>query len=504
MSAYQLLHDRFKRIGALSGAQSMLYWDMATMMPPGGAEARGEQLAALQLVQHELLVAPEVEDLLAQAAAEVTGEATDGDLYRWRVANLREMRRLHVEATAVPARLVEALAKACRRCEMQWRQARQQSDFASVRPALAEVVALVREAAAARGDAQGLSPYDALLQQYQPGLRAARVEVLFAPLRVALPELIEGALAQQAARPAPLPPAVPFPLERQELLVRRLMQQLGFPFEQGRLDTSMHPFSGGTPDDLRITTRWDQSDYSSALMGVLHETGHALYEVGLPKTWRLQPVGEARGMAIHESQSLLLEMQVCRSPAFLRFLAPLLAQSFGVDPAWEADNLFRLATRVERGHIRVDADEVTYPAHVLLRYALEPALLSGDLPLEELPGAWAAASRDLLGVEPPDDRHGCLQDIHWYDGAFGYFPTYTLGAMAAAQLFQAALAAHPEIAEDIARGDITRLLAWLRAHVHGQGSLLEWEELVEAATGQPLDPEVYLRHLRERYLSAPS
>ena len=495
MSAYQLLQDRFKRIGALSGAQSMLYWDMATMMPPGGAEARAEQLAVLQVLQHEFLVAPEVEEQLALAEAEA-------ELRPWERANLREMRRLHAEAAAVPGRLVEALAKACRRCEMQWRQARQQSDFAAVAPALAEVIALVREAAAARGEAQGLSPYDALLNQYQPGLRAARVEALFAPLRAALPELIEAALGQQAAEPTPQRPQVPFPLDRQESLARRVMQQLGFPFDQGRLDTSMHPFSGGTPDDLRITTRWDQADYSSALMGVIHETGHALYEAGLPAAWRLQPVGLARGMAVHESQSLLLEMQVCRSPAFLSFLAPLLAETFGSDPAWDAGNLFRLATRVERGHIRVDADEVTYPAHVLLRYGLEPALLSGDLPVAELPAAWAEATRELLGVEPPDDRHGCLQDIHWYDGAFGYFPTYTLGAMAAAQLYRAALAAQPEIAEDIARGDLSRLLGWLRAEVHGQGSLLEWEALIEQASGRPLDSAIYLQHLRARYLES--
>jgi len=492
MSAYQVLHDRFKRLGALAGAESMLHWDMAAMMPPGGAEARAEQLAALQVLRHEILTAEDTGALLQEAA----GEALDP----WRGANLREMRRAWIGATALEPRLVEAFAKACRRCEMIWRSARPEADFAAVRPALREVLDLVRETAAARGEALGLAPYDALLEQYQPGLRAARVEALFAPLRAALPALIEGALERQARAPQPRRPAGSFPQARQEALARRLMERLGFPFGQGRLDTSLHPFSGGTPDDLRITTRWDEDDYASSLMGVLHETGHALYEAGLPKDWRLQPVGEARGMAVHESQSLLLEMQACRSPAFLAFLEPLLAETFGPDPAWEADNLYRLATRVERGFIRVDADEVTYPAHVLLRCDLEPALLSGDLPLEELPGAWNEASRRLLGIVPPDDRLGCLQDIHWYDGAFGYFPTYTLGAMAAAQLFRAAVAAEPEIPEAIGRGDFSALLAWLRREIHAQGALPEWEELIEQASGRPLDPEIYLAHLRARYL----
>src|SRR5690625_3516014 len=492
MSAYQLLHDRFKKIAALAGAQSILYWDLATMMPPGSADARSEQLAALQVVRHEILTAPEVQAMLEEATAET--------LDPWQSANLREMERLYREAAALPADLVEALTKACRRCEMEWRAARPRNDFPAVLPALKEVLHLVGQAASVRGEALGLAAYDALLNQYQPGLRRERLDALFAPLRRALPELIDAVLARQASRRASIAPRGPFPLARQEKLARRLMEQLGFSFERGRLDQSLHPFSGGTPDDLRITTRWDPADYATGLMGVLHETGHALYEAGLPRRWRHQPVGAARGMVLHESQSLLLEMQVCRSPAFLSFLSPLLAESFGADPAWEPENLFRLATRVERGLIRVDADEVTYPAHVLLRARLEPALLSGDLPLAELPGAWAEASRDLLGVVPPDDRRGCLQDIHWYDVAFGYFPTYSLGAMAAAQLYQAALAAEPEIEEEIERGEIGRLLAWLRREIHGKGCLLEWEELIAQATGQPLEPSFYLAHLRRRYL----
>jgi carboxypeptidase Taq len=235
-------------------------------------------------------------------------------------------------------------------------------------------------------------------------------------------------------------------------------------------------------------------------MAILHETGHALYSAGLPQAWRHQPVGEARGMAVHESQSLLIEMQVCRSPAFLGYLAPLVATTFGRDdPALSEGNLYRRAIHVARGHIRVDADEVTYPLHVILRYRLEKAMLGGDLEVADLPGAWNEGMRALLGLTPPDDRLGCLQDIHWSVGAIGYFPCYTLGAIMAAQLFEAARTAEPEILPAVGRGDFRPLLGWLRANVHAQGSLLDMPELLTHATGRPLELQPFLDHLRARY-----
>jgi carboxypeptidase Taq len=265
----------------------------------------------------------------------------------------------------------------------------------------------------------------------------------------------------------------------------------------------LHPFCGGTPDDVRITTRYDETNFTRALMGVLHETGHALYERGLPAHWRRQPVGDARGMSVHESQSLLVEMQACRSREFLEFTAPLLRDAFGgKGPAWEPDNLYRIYTQVERGFIRVDADEVTYPAHVILRYRLEKAMVAGDLEVEDLPGEWNHAMRELVGVTPPTDREGCLQDIHWYDGAWGYFPTYTLGAMTAAQLFAAAKRADTTIPAAIARGNFAPLLAWLRMNIHGKGSLLSTSDLLRQATGSSLDARIYEDHLKRRYLAA--
>ncbi|MFQ5774717.1 MAG: carboxypeptidase M32 [Kiloniellaceae bacterium] len=495
MSAYEALERRFRRLSALRDAAGVLRWDMATMMPPGGAEARSEQLAAIQVTCHELLSDPALADLLAATADEAP------DLDPWQRANLREMRRIRLHETALNPQLVEALTKAEHRCEMAWRTARPAGDFAAVLPELKELLALVRESAAAKAEVLDCAPYDALLDQYEPGGTSARIDAIFDDLAAFLPDFLAKVLARQAAGPAPLPPPGPFPVARQEALARRLMQAVGFDFAHGRLDVSLHPFCGGVPEDVRITTRYDEADFTKAIMGVLHETGHAMYDRGLPRRWRLQPVGEACGMAIHESQSLLVEMQACRGAEFLGFLAPLAREAFGgAGPAWEPDNLRRLYNRVEPGFIRVDADEVTYPAHVILRTRLEKRMIAGELGPEDLPAAWNDGMEALLGIRPPDDRLGCLQDIHWYDGAWAYFPTYTLGAMAAAQLFAAAKAAVPEIPQALGQGDFAPLMGWLRAHVHQKGCFYTTDDLIEHATGKPLDPKVFEAHLTARYL----
>jgi carboxypeptidase Taq len=495
MSAYQQLETRFRRLGAIEEAIGVLNWDSATMMPPGGAATRAEQLATLSVLAHEELAAPETGDLLAEAEAE--RDALDA----WERGNLREMRRRRTHAAAVPADLVEAVARISAECETVWRTARPADDFAAVRPLLEEMLRLQREVAAAKAVELGVLPFEALLDRYEPGGRVVTIDRLFAEISAFLPELIEAVLAHQAAQP-PLPDAGgPFPIAAQRRAATRLMKAVGFDFSHGRLDISAHPFCSGAPDDVRITTRYDEHDFTKALMGVLHETGHALYKRNLPVRWRLQPVGAARGMAIHESQSLLLEMQVCRSLPFMCFAAPILREAFATDgPTWQPEALYRRQIRVRRGLIRVDADEVTYPAHVILRYRLERAMLSGDLAVKDLPAAWAEGMRELLGITPSNDRDGCLQDIHWFDGSWGYFPTYTLGAMIAAQMFEAAQAAIPDLPAAIAAGEFAALVGWLETHVHGQGSLLSTAELVETATGAPLGTASFERHLRRRYL----
>lgn len=490
---YAALEDRFRRLAGINGAIAILDWDTAVVMPKKAAADRGEQFAVLRRIAHELLTHAETGDQLA-------GADEENDLDPWQRANLREMQRRYRHAHALEPALVEALARATTSCEMTWREARAQADFPMLAPQLAEVVRLTRESAVVTGTALGLSPYDALLDAHQPDLRDAEVVRLFDGLAAGLPSLLDAVLARQAAGPDAIRPTGPFPPARQKELGRALMARLGFDFDAGRLDESTHPFCGGTSADIRITTRYREDELVSALMGILHETGHALYEAGLPERWRGQPVGDQRGMAVHESQSLLMEMQACRSPAFIGFLGGELRSCFGDDPAFAPDNLQRLYTRVERGFIRVDADEITYPLHVILRHRLERALIAGELEVADLPGAWNEGMRELVGVAPPDDRVGCLQDIHWPVGAFGYFPCYTLGAMLAAQLFRAAQTRMPDLLFAIGQGDFAPLLGWLREQVHGQGCLPRFAELVERASGGPLAVEPFLGHLRERYL----
>ena len=490
-TAYARLKARFARIATLGEAQAMLGWDASAMMPPGGGAARGEQLATLAGLAHEMLTAPEVAADLAEA--EATGE--------WDSANLALMRRGHARAVALPTSLVEASARANSACEKVWRGAKAESNFAAVRPFLQEVVRLQRETAQALAAASGLSPYDALMEGYQPGVTAAEVAPVFTAYEAFLREALPLVEERQARGPAALPLAGPFPVAAQRALCRRLSERVGLDYDHARLDESLHPFCGGTPTDIRITTFYSETEVAKALLGVLHETGHAMYERGLPQPWARQPVGEAAGMAAHESQSLIVEMQACRSDAFLRFLGPELQASFGGAAAPCApENLGRLWRHVSRGFIRVDADEITYPAHIILRFRLEQALIGGDLAVAELPGAWNEGFARLLGVTPPNDAQGCLQDIHWHDGAFGYFPSYTLGAMAAAQLMRAARAAVPGLEAALARGDLAPLMGWLREKVHSQGSRFGFQDLLRHATGKPLDPEDFMSHLRERYL----
>jgi carboxypeptidase Taq len=494
MTAYDRLAARFARIATIGEASSVLGWDAATMMPPGGAPARGDQLAVLAGMSHSLLVAPVVGDDLAAAEA-----AADPD--RWRAANLRLMRHTHTRATAMPPDLVEAQARANSACEKVWREARRQSDFAMVRPHLEEVVRLVREAATALAPALGLSPYDAIMDGFQHGMRVADIDPVFAAYEAFLGRALPAAEERQARAPAPVRPQGPFPVAAQEALCRSLAERLGLDFNHARLDRSAHPFSGGTQTDVRITSRYDEADFTQAVLALVHETGHALYERGLPAAHARQPVGEAAGMATHESQSLIVEMQACRSDAFLSWLGPQLHAAFdGAAAPYQPENLARLWRRVERGFIRVDADEMTYPAHVILRFRLEQALIAGTLSVADLPGAWNEGFRALLGIVPPDDARGCLQDIHWYDGAFGYFPSYTLGAMAAAQLMAAARRDVSGLDAGLADGDLSPLLGWLRANVHGKGSLLDFNSLLREATGSPLDPSYFERHLTARYL----
>lgn len=492
---YKALEKHFGRLGKLNGVLEILHWDSAVMMPPGAASVRAEKLATMKVLIHELSTDPLIGEWLEQAKGEDLGE--------WQRANLKEIERFYLHSTSVPADLVETLSRAASICENCWRTARKNNDFKTLAPHLTKVVNLTRQVAKAKAEALGTSLYNALHDQFEPGGTTDKIDALFEEHITFLPSFLEEVLERQSQKPKTLPQTGPFPLGKQKKLIEKLVGHLGFDFNYGRVDVSLHPFCGGSPDDLRITTRYYEDNFLSGLMSVAHEVGHGNYERNLPAEWRFQPVGQARSLSIHESQSLLMEMQACRTPEFIRFLAPIVQVFFGKEgdeASWDADNLYQICTKVERSLIRVEADEVTYPAHVILRYQLEKAMMSGELEVKDLPTAWNEGMEKYLGITPPDDRNGCMQDIHWMDGTFGYFPTYTMGAMTAAQLFQAALEATPEIPEEIGKGNFEPLLSWLRENIHSKGSLISTDELLIQATGKPLDASIFREHLKRRYL----
>ena len=483
------LHTRLYRYQHLA---SIVGWDRNAMMPPAGNEARAAAEAELSALIHRTRTDPRLETWLKAAGQETLDDVAQ--------ANLREIRRDWRSANALPESLVEAKTLAGARCEHAWRSQRKANDWKGFLENFREVLRLSREEAKLLAAETGLAPYDALMDRFEPGVRATDIDRIFGDVRSWLPDLVARARAKQADE-AVLVPQGPFPVAAQRALNREVMGLLGFDFEAGRLDESAHPFSGGVPEDVRLTTRYSEDDFARSLLGTIHETGHARYEQNLPREWLGQPIGTARSYGIHESQSLSCEMQLARSRSFIGLLAPLLKKHFGDQPAFDPDNLYRLWTRVQPGFIRVDADEVTYPAHVILRYEIERPLVEGEIEAEDIPALWDEKMQALLGLDTRGNyRDGCLQDVHWTDGAFGYFPSYTLGAMYAAQWFAVIRRAAPDLDARIATGDVKPVFDWQREFIWSQGCRWSTPELVMRASGEALNPAHFRSHLERRYL----
>ncbi|WP_431222382.1 carboxypeptidase M32 [Serratia sp. L9] len=492
LTAYDQLRALFTRLARFAHLSAISGWDMQTMMPPGGNKARSEALAELSVLQHQILTAQKTGELLNHAQQESLDEFDR--------ANLLEMRRQYDNAVLVPEALVEAKSLAGARCEHAWRTQRPANDWQGFSENLRHVVKLSREEAQIRAQAAGVSRYDALLNLYEPGMRSSDLDRIFGDLKTWLPDLLQKVVAKQQQEPCLIPQG-PFDVDTQRKLSLSVMKLLGFDFDGGRVDVSAHPFCGGVPEDVRITTRYNEKEFLTALLGIVHETGHARYEQNLPREWLGQPIAQARSTAIHESQSLFFEMQLARGSDFLKVLRPLIVNQFGEQPALAESNFIRLKQRVKPGLIRVDADEVSYPAHVILRYEIERALIEGEIEVEDIPALWNEKMHRYLGLDTVGDyRNGCMQDIHWTDGAFGYFPTYTLGAMYAAQLFDSARTAMPKLSEDIAAGNLAELFHWLGQNIWRHASRYPTDTLIANATGKTLDPSYFRQHLESRYL----
>ncbi|NRF71457.1 carboxypeptidase M32 [Aquincola sp. S2] len=491
--AYDGLTSTFQRLHHLQHLQSIAWWDQAANMPPRGSDARAAALAEMAALMHRMRTDPQLRDGLDRAEQEPLS-----DLQR---ANLREMRREWWQSNALPESLVQRAQLATSRCEHAWRKQRPANDWPGFLANFREVLATGREEATLLAEQSGLSRYDALIDRYEPGMSCAQLDRIFGDVRQWLPGLIQRVVDKQSREPV-IAPVGPFPIAAQRALCERAMRLLGFDFEAGRLDVSTHPFAGGVPEDVRLTTRFREDEFLISLMGTIHETGHGRYEQNRPRELLGQPVSRARSMAIHESQSLSFEMQLGSHPGFAGLLAPLVRESFGDQPAFEAGNLHRLMTRVKPGLIRVDADEVTYPAHIILRYEIERPLIEGEIEPEDVPALWDAKMGELLGIDTRGNfKDGPLQDVHWPEALFGYFACYSLGAMYAAQWFAAMRRQTPDLDASIAAGNLAPVFDWLRDNIWSAASRYTTDELAQRATGEVLNPAHFRAHLEARYLA---
>lgn len=493
-SAYDNLLARARELALIQSASALLQWDQETFMPDQATAWRAEQLAHLVGLAHRLWTSPEVGAWIASCEdAGVDGGSVAA-------VNVREWRRNYDRATRLPADLVEDCARTEAQAHQAWVEARAAGDFSRFAPLLERLVDQARRKADLWG--YPASRYDALLDAYEPGATAEQVDRLLEELAPSLAALAAEGVAAQEARPAPALPPGPYPVQAQQALNREVAAALGFDFSAGRIDTAAHPFCTGLgPRDCRLTTRYDENDFTSSLFGVMHEAGHGLYDQGLPEEHFGTPRGEAVSLGIHESQSRLWENHVGRSRTFWEHWFPRACRHFPQLRVSSAESLWRHANRIQRSFIRVEADEVTYDLHIILRFRVERRLIEGSLSVAEVPAFWNEQFQLLLGLEVPDHARGCLQDIHWSMGGFGYFPTYTLGNLNAAQLMAAARKDLPSLDQDLGHGIYQPLLDWLRRHIHQPGMTHRAADLIHRVTGHAPKPEAHLRHLHNKVLS---
>lgn len=492
MSApYDALRAHFRAVALLGSTSALLAWDQETYLPRGGGDRRAEQLALLAELAHERATAPEVGDWLLRCEDDAAVMADDD-----RRANVRGWRRDYDRAVRLPPSLVAELAEVESKAQQAWAEARARDDFRRFQPWLLRMVALQQQKADCLRRA-GQSRWDALADLHEPGMNAADLAQLFGPLRLRLVALRERLAGGRAVDDAFARVAIDE--ARQEAFVRAVLGAMGFDPKLGRLDRSAHPFCTRVGDDVRLTTRFRRDGVLDALGSTMHEGGHGLYEQGLDPAHFGSPLGEAVSLGVHESQSRLWENHVGRSEAFWQWCWPLAQRHLGeACVGFDAAAVHRAANVVRPSLIRVEADEATYDLHIMVRFELEQRLLDGALTVDSLPGEWGRLYREHLGIQPPDDRQGCLQDVHWSCGLFGYFPTYTLGNLYAAQFVEAADRALGGLGPMFARGEFAPLREWLRRHVHQHGRRHEPAELCRRVTGGPLSPEPFLRHLERR------
>lgn len=488
------LKKRLATVSDLHRASAVLNWDQQTYMPPHGAEARAEQLGTLDKLAHELFTRDEIGVLLqdlAPYAAQLPPDSDDASL-------IRVTRRDYDKARRIPAELIEEISHTSALALEVWTQARKESNFKLFQPLLEKIVALEIQEANYLGYTEQI--YDALLDQYEPEMTTTQVQAIFDGVRKELVPFAHAVIANSER----VDDAVlhrEYAEQAQWDFGVSVIQPMGFNFEQGRQDKSVHPFTIGFGlGDTRITTRIDRHFLPTALMGTIHETGHALYDMGYRAELDRTPLEGGASLGVHESQSRLWENLVGRSRGFWAHYFPRLRETFPAQLAdQDAESFYRAINKVKPSFIRVEADEVTYNLHIMLRFELEIALISGKLAVADVPEAWNAKLREYLGITPPHDALGCLQDIHWSSASFGYFATYALGTFFSAQLWDKALQDIPTLPDQIARGQFAELLGWLRQNVHQHGRKFTLDKLARDISGEPLQTRSWMRYIKNKF-----
>jgi carboxypeptidase Taq len=485
------LAAELRDVATLGGVSALIGWDQETVMPAKGAALRAAQREMISALVHERRTSRKMGDLIAAAEDAAARKASPATR-----AALREIRRDYDKATRLPASLVAEMARCFSLGMEAWKDARQHSNFAAFLPWLTKTIDLSREKAICLGVPKGGELYDALLDDYEPTMTAARTRAIFGPLRERLVPLID-AVARVKKKPTDAPARTKFAIDQQKQFVAHICAAIGFDFDAGRIDESAHPFCESVgPGDTRMTNRYRPDGWTDALSTAMHESGHGMYEQGLPKDKLFgSPLAEAVSLGIHESQSRLWENLVGRSRHFWTWAAPVARKVFGTSLKASPDELYKAVNLVRPGFIRVESDELTYNLHIMLRFDLERAMIAGDLRPRDLPGAWNDRIKSDLGLTVPDDRRGCLQDVHWSAGLVGYFPTYTFGNLYASQFWEAMAADLPRRDAMLARGEFAPILEWLRTNIHAHGRRYPAEELCRNVTGKPLSHDALLRHL---------
>ncbi|AUX08497.1 carboxypeptidase Taq [Halalkaliarchaeum desulfuricum] len=486
--AYETLLDRYERISYLGTASGVLSWDQQVMMPEDGTPARSKQLSTLASLRHELLTDDEIGSLLS--------ELEDADLGDKQAASVREIRREHERADAVPRELVEEISETSSEALPAWEEAKENDDFETFEPYLEKHVDLKREYAEHIDPDR--DPYEVLFEDYEPWLSFERAEEILAELRETLVPMID-AIRESDADLATDTFEGEWDADVQEELSREILSTIGYDWDRGRLDTSSHPFTSGNQFDCRVTTRFDESDPVGAMTSTIHEFGHAQYNLGLPQGEFGTPLGESRDLSVHESQSRLWENHVGRSRPFWELLTPIVKDHF---PEFDGTprEAYEAANQVyEDNLIRVEADELTYHLHIVIRFEIERDLVRGDLEVADVPEVWNDKYEEYLGIRPETDSEGCLQDIHWSHGNFGYFPTYSLGSVMAAQLFSAADEEIDDLEGKIREGEFGPLHEWLSENVHAHGKQYRTNDLVVRATGEDFVADHFTEYVEEKY-----